>query len=89
MSDRDPSSHRTPAQIKKMDHGYNHEPVHIAGRTLRNQARTIMAKDLGHAAIAGKDIDHKVMVKSGGGNARKNLRVRSEHVNRGWEKKSK
>jgi hypothetical protein len=89
MSDRDPSSHRTPAQIKKMDRGYNHEPVHIKGRTLRNQARTIMAKDLGKAAIAGKDIDHKVMVKDGGGNTRKNLRVRSEHANRGWEKKSK
>lgn len=89
MSDRDPSSHRTPEQIKKMDRGYNHEKKHIQGRTLRNQARTIMAKDLGKAAIAGKDIDHKVMVKNGGSNSRKNLRVRSEHANRGWEKKSK
>lgn len=71
-----------------MDHGYNHEPVHIKGRTQRNQARAIMAKDLGTAAIAGKDIDHKVMVKDHGSNARKNLRVRSQHANRGWEKKS-
>lgn len=83
---RDPSSHRTPEQIKKMDRGYNHEPEHIKSRTLRNQARTIMAKDLGKEAIAGKDIDHRVMVKSGGSNARSNLRVRSEHVNRGWER---
>lgn len=87
MSDRDPSSHRTPEQIKKMDRGYNHEPKHIKGRTQRNQARSIMSKDLGKAAIAGKDIDHKVMVKNGGSNARSNLRVRSEHANRGWEKK--
>jgi hypothetical protein len=88
MSNRDPSSHRTPEQIRKMDRGYNHEPVHIKGRSQRNQARTIMAKDLGKAAIAGKDIDHKVMVKDGGSNSRGNLRVRSEHANRGWEKKS-
>jgi hypothetical protein len=86
---RDPSSHRTPGQIKKMDGGYNHEPVHIAGRSQRNSARRIMAKDLGKAAIAGKDIDHRVMVKDGGSNARSNLRVRSEHANRGWEKKTK
>lgn len=83
---RDPSSHRTPGQIKRMDSGYNHEPQHIKGRSQRNQARTIMAKDLGRAAIAGKDIDHRVMVKDGGSNARSNLRVRSEHANRGWRK---
>jgi hypothetical protein len=83
---RDPSSHRTPEQIKHMDRNYNHEPKHIKGRSMRNQARTIMSKDLGKAAIAGKDIDHKVMVKNGGTNARKNLRVQSQHKNRGWER---
>lgn len=83
---RDPSSHRTPEQIRKMDHGYNHEPQHIKGRSQRNQARRIMAKDLGKAAIAGKDVDHKVMVKDGGSNARKNLRVQTPHKNRGWER---
>jgi hypothetical protein len=88
MSTRDPSSHRTPEQIKKMDRGYNHRPSIIKNRTERNQARSIMRKDLGSAAIAGKDVDHKVMVKDGGTNARSNLRVRSEHANRGWEKKS-
>ncbi len=88
MSDRDPSSHRTPAQIKKMDHGYNHRPSIIKNRSERNQARRIMAKDLGKAAIAGKDVDHKVMVIHGGTNARSNLRIRTEHANRGWEKTS-
>jgi hypothetical protein len=48
-----------------------------------------MAHDLGHAAIAGKDIDHKIMVKDGGSNARSNLRVQSPHKNRGWERNSK
>ena len=84
---RDSSSHRTPAQIKKMDRGYNAEPTHIKGRSQRNQARTIMRKSVGAAAIAGKDVDHKRMVKDGGSNARSNLRVRSEHANRGWNRK--
>jgi hypothetical protein len=84
---RDPSSHRTPDQIKKMDRGYNATPEHIKGRSMRNKARVIVSKDLGKAAIAGKDIDHRVMVKDGGGNSRKNLRVQDPHVNRGWNRK--
>jgi len=86
---RDPSSHRTPVQIKKMDRGYNHRPAIIKDRTERNQARTIMRKEKGEAAIAGKDIDHKKMVKDGGTNARSNLRIRSEHANRGWNRKKR
>lgn len=81
---RDPSSHRTPGQIRRMDRGYNAQQEHIDGRSQRNKARRIMAKDLGKAAIAGKDVDHRVMVKDGGSNARSNLRVQSEHKNRGW-----
>ncbi len=83
---RDPSSHRTPAQIKKMDRGYNSTPENIKKRSQRNQARAIVKKDLGAAAIAGKDVDHKRPVRSGGSNARSNLRVRSQHANRGWER---
>jgi hypothetical protein len=84
---RDPSSHRTPDQIRKMDHGYNHTPGNIKKRSQRNQARSIVRKDLGEAAIRGKDVDHKKMVKDGGTNARSNLRVRSQHANRGWNRK--
>lgn len=69
-----------------MDRGYNAQPKIIAERSERNQARRIVAKDLGKAAIAGRDIDHKKMVKDGGTNARGNLRVRSIHANRGWER---
>lgn len=85
-SSRDPSSHRTPDQIKKMDRGYNHTPEHIKGRSQRNQARRIMTKKVGAEAIAGKDVDHKVKVMNGGSNAPSNLRVRTEHINRGWER---
>ena len=84
---RDPSSHRTPSQIKKMDSGYNHRPGIIANRVERDQARAIMTKKLGKAAVAGKDIDHIKMVIKGGTNAPSNLRVRSVHINRGWDKK--
>jgi len=84
---RDPSSHRTPEQIKKMDRGYNARPEIIKDRSQRNKARLIMSKDLGKAAIAGKDVGHKVMVSKGGSNARKNLRVEDPAKNRGWNKK--
>lgn len=83
---RDPSSHRTPAQIHAMDAGYNHRPSIIANRSERNSARRIMAKRVGKAAIAGKDVDHKKMVINGGTNAPGNLRVQSPHKNRGWER---
>ncbi len=46
------------------------------------QARRLMAKKLGLAAIKGKDIDHIRSIKAGGTNAPKNLRVRSPHENR-------
>ncbi len=83
---RDPSSHRTPGQIAKMDHGYNHRPDIIKNRSERNQARRIMTTKLGSKALQGKDVDHKRMVIKGGTNAPGNLRLRSPHANRGWEK---
>jgi hypothetical protein len=83
---RDPSSHRTPEQIQKMDSGYNATPTNIKKRSERNEARSLVSKKVGKAAVAGKDIDHIKPVRSGGTNAPGNLRVRSRHANRGWEK---
>lgn len=83
---RDPSSHRTPEQIKKMDRGYNSTPEMIKRRSMQNKARAIVAKDLGKHKIAGKDVDHKVMLDKGGSNARNNLRVQSQKQNRGWRR---
>ena len=77
---RDPSSHRTPEQIHQMDHGYNHRPIIVKEREMRNEARAIMTRKLGKKAVEGKDIDHKrpVRAKGGGGsNDVSNLRVRS------------
>lgn len=86
MSERDPSSHRTPEQIRKMDRGYNHTPRNIKRRDERNQARRLMTHELGASAVAGKDVNHIVMVKNGGTNARSNLNIESQHKNRGWER---
>jgi hypothetical protein len=46
---RDPSSHRTPEQIRAMDHGYNHRPVIVKEREMRNEAR---ARSGPRAAVA-------------------------------------
>jgi hypothetical protein len=83
---RDPSSHRTPGQVARQVKGYNHRPENIKKRSQRNSARRIVEKDVGKAALRGKDVDHIRPVRSGGGNARSNLRVRSEHANRGWRR---
>lgn len=81
---RDPSSHRTPEQIRKMDRGYNATDEMTRRRGMQNKARAIMAKDVGKAKLAGKDVDHKVMLDHGGGNSRSNLRIRTQKQNRGW-----
>jgi hypothetical protein len=83
---RDPSSHRTPDQIRKMDRGYNSQPHIIKNRDQQNAARAIMTKKLGAAALAGKDVGHKKSVISGGSNAASNLRVETRKKNRGWER---
>lgn len=49
---------------------------------LRVEARRIMKKKLGAAAIAGKDVDHKTPIKKGGGNSARNLRLRNPSANR-------
>ncbi len=83
---RDPSSHRTPEQVHKMDAGYNHRPLLVNRREERNQARAILSREgLVHKGD-GKDVDHIHPVRSGGTNARSNLRVKSAHWNRGWDR---
>ena len=68
---------------------YEGTPEGIAARSQRNKARRAMEKKLGSAAIAGKDIDHKKPIRSGGSNNPSNLRVRSIAANRGDTGKGK
>ena len=61
---------------------YHSRPEQIANRAARGAARAQVKKKLGAAAIAGKDIDHKKMIKDGGGNGGGNLRVAPVGSNR-------
>lgn len=83
---RDPSSHRTPEQIRAMDHGYNHSPEMIRRRSHNNSARGILAKEgLVHKGD-GKDVAHIRALDRGGGNDRSNLKVDTQKHNRGWRR---
>lgn len=81
---RDPSSHRTPTQIKRMDRGYNSTAEAIKKRGNNNKARAMLAKEgLVHKGDD-KDVDHKRPQRSGGSNKRSNLRAIPSSKNRGW-----
>lgn len=81
---RDPSSHRTPSQIKRMDHGYNAREEIVNRREKQNAARAELAREgLVHKGD-NKDVDHKKPLHKGGSNARSNLRAVSSSRNRGW-----
>ena len=84
---RDPSSHRTPDQIKKMDRGYNATPEMTKKRGMNNQARATLAKEGIVSKGDGKDVDHKKPLRSGGGNDRGNLHAIPASVNRAWRSK--
>jgi hypothetical protein len=84
---RDPVSHRTPEQIKKMDRGYNATPEMVKKRTMNNQARAMLTKEGKVRKGDGKDVDHKKPLRHGGGNGRSNLRVMEKSRNRAWAAK--
>jgi 5-methylcytosine-specific restriction endonuclease McrA len=69
-----------------MDQGYNATPENVKKRTQRNQARAKLAKAGLVSKGDGKDVDHIKPVRSGGSNARSNLRVVEKSKNRGWRK---
>jgi len=56
-----------------------------SGSAQRHRARRKMIK-AGHS-VAGKDVDHKNPIKSGGSNATSNLRMQSPSVNRSIQRK--
>lgn len=84
---RDPKSHRTPGQIKRQVKGYNADPARVKKRVKNNQARTMLEKEGKVRKGDGKDVDHKKPLRSGGSNARSNLRVQPKSQNRAWAKK--
>ncbi len=84
MSKRDPITHRTPEQMKKLSRGYNARPEQVEKRAERNKARAMLEKEGRVSKGDGKDVDHKKPLRSGGSNSRSNLRVVSKSRNRGW-----
>lgn len=84
---RDPKSHRTPGQIKRKNRGYDARPENVAKRVKNNQARAMLAKEGRVRKGDGKDVDHKKPLRSGGSNARSNLRVLPKSQNRAWRSK--
>ncbi len=84
MSKRDPVTHRTPEQIKKMNRTYGARPENVEKRVKNNQARAMLMKEGLVKKGDGKDVDHKKPLRQGGGNSRSNLRVVSKSRNRGW-----
>ncbi len=81
---RDPSSHRTPGQIKRLDRGYNATPEMTKKRGMNNAARAQLMKEGNVKKGDGKDVDHKKPLRSGGTNSRSNLRAIPASRNRGW-----
>lgn len=79
-------TNRTPEELKKHYRDYQGKPEQIKKRAERNAARRLEEKKgLVHKGD-NMDVDHKKMIRDGGTNAPGNLRVVSEHQNRGWER---
>jgi 5-methylcytosine-specific restriction endonuclease McrA len=67
---------------------FNARPEETAKRVKNNAARRELIKE-GRVKVGDKkDVDHIRPLEDGGGNARSNLRVTTEAVNRGWRKGS-
>lgn len=66
---------------------YHSRPEQIKNRSQRNQARALVAKAKGAAAVKGKDVDHRKPISKGGGNSLSNLFAVSPSKNRSFKRK--
>ena len=79
---------QSPERKAEYDKAYNATPEHKKERAMRNAARRELMREGRVHKGDGKDVDHKHMIKDGGGNAKSNLRVVSKKTNRGWRRDS-
>lgn len=86
---RDPSSHRTPGQIKRKNAGYDARPENVKKRANNNAARAMLMKEGKVKKGDGKDVHHVKPQRSGGSNDRSNLRARDASKNRAWRSEKK
>lgn len=82
---RDPKSHRTPTQIRRQVKGYNARPENVKKRSKNNEAR----KKLGLKKGDPRDAHHVKPQRSGGSNAKSNLRAVHKSKNRAWRSERK
>lgn len=66
----------------------NESPQRRKQRSMRNQARQELMKEGLVKKGDGKHVDHKNPLSKGGGNSRKNLRVRSGRSNSSYQRTS-
>ena len=86
---RDPSSHRTPGQIRRKNHTYDARPEMIKRRSENNKARALMVKAGKVSKGDGKDVHHVKPLDAGGTTVKSNLKVLSQKKNRGWRRDGK
>ena len=79
---RDPVSHRTPGQIRKMDRGYNATPEMRRRRGEQNKGRAMLGLKVGDPRDAG----HIKPLDKGGRTTKGNLEPQSKKENRGWQR---
>lgn len=65
---------------------YQGTPEQIKKRSMRNQARALVAKAKGKAAIKGKDVAHGKALSKGGSNSLSNLFAESASGNRSFHR---
>lgn len=81
--------------IKDTNRNYAQEKIahrtekYRAANAQRKRARRSVQKTGGVKPFDGKEVDHKRMISSGGGNSAKNLKVVSKSVNRRKQPKRK
>jgi len=79
---RDPSSHRTPGQIQRMDRTYNSQPEMIRRRGEQGKARRLLGLKKGDPRDAG----HIKPLDKGGKTTKSNVAPQSQKENRGWRR---
>lgn len=82
---RDPSSHRTPGQIKRMNSGYDAQPHKKKERAEDGKARKMLGLKVGDP----RDAAHIKGHRDGGKTVRSNLKAQHRSKNRAWEAEKK
>lgn len=77
---------KTTKQKREYMAEYQKQPSEVKKRVERNAARREAIKEGRVQKGDGKEIDHKVPLRSGGSNAKSNQRVVDASTNRGWRK---